>query len=42
MASIGQKKKGRPKLTWMVEFQGVMVQKGLTEEDQDNWLLKIL
>ena len=36
----GRRKPGRPKLTWAKEIKGIMVEKGLMEEewnDRCNW-----
>ena len=41
----GRTKRGRPKLTWAEEIRGLMEDKGLMEEDQNdrgNWRKKIM
>ena len=40
----GRRKRGRPKATWAEGIRGLMVEKGLMEEDwnnRDNWKKKI-
>ena len=36
------KKSSNPKLTWMDRIRCMIIQKGLTEEDLDNWRFKVL
>jgi hypothetical protein len=36
MASIGKKKRGKPKLTWAEAIKGLMREKGLIEEDWND------
>jgi hypothetical protein len=41
----GRRKRGRPKLTWVVGIRELMGEKGLAEEDwndRDEWRKKIL
>ena len=41
----GRRKRGRPKLTWADGIRGLMVEKGLMEEnwnDRSNWRKKII
>ena len=41
----GRSKRGRPKLTWAKGIKGLMVEKGLMEEDwndRGNWRKKII
>jgi hypothetical protein len=41
----GRRKRGRPKLTWVVGIRGLMGEKGLVEEcwnDRHSWRKKII
>ena len=41
----GRRKRGRPKFNWAEEIRGLMVEKGLMEEDcndRDNWTKNII
>jgi len=38
----GRRKRGRPKLSWAKGIRGLMGEKGLVEEDRDEWRKKIL
>jgi hypothetical protein len=43
MATVREKEKGRPKLTWAEVIRGMMAEKGLQEEDwtdRNSWRKK--